>query len=825
MKILYVFAQLFKIQSNWIWETISICFTVFVITGLTWSCIRMWKQRKRSMDTGWHRIRKNMLWYGTMFVNAIFVFSLIIHVCIVLYIANSKYTLSDFSFDYDELHQELLNIDMYDKNGNKVYTVFNNGVNRETVSLNEIPNYVKDAFVDTEDKGFYHHSGVSVLGYVRAIYNKVLHPSASMNGGSTITQQLIKNVNGDMYNRNVLHKYQEALLSIVIENKYSKEEILEMYLNRIYLGNGNVYGVGTASKQYFNKKISDLSLAESAYLGGLPQAPSSYTENLELGNKRKNIVLFAMKENGSITESQYKKAIQQKIVLSKNAKNSSSALEAYSDYVLKEAKADYGITEDDLKNKGYSIYTYLDSNFQNKMYQEAQNFTYQDDRNTQDKKVQVGMAAVDNNNGKIIALYGGRNYVRGNLNRSYDYYQPGSILKPLAVYTPAFESEKWNPYSTVMDEKKSFHSYSPKNVGEKYEGEITVERALIRSANIPAVSVFENIGVEKGAKTLQQLGIEVQEKDKELHLALGGMEKGVTPIQMAQAYTVFPNYGYVEPAKAIKFIKDKNGHYIKMKETAKEKGKGKDVFTPENSFHMTEILEKVVSDPSGTGQKANIGRPVAGKTGTAEEVGTSGNRASWFVGYTPDVTMSVHLGFDKPSSNLYLTTSGGDEPARLFSNIMKKALAETPVKNFEKPEGVRSILEETALTQVQNVQAHYDSKQKQVVISWDKNKYTKNIVYKVFKKGKNGKDIEVGSTSGTSLQDTNLSMKKAFETPSAHADWKEKILIFFKNILIFIQNIMYQRNTYYVVATYDNEKAPASDTDSVWIPKIKKENK
>lgn len=823
MKILFVFAQLFKIQSHWVWETVSIAFSVFLITGLTWSCIRMWKQKRRSRETGWKKVGNNTAFYGTLFINLVFVLSLIVHLSIVVYIANSKYTLRDFSFDYDELHQELLNIDMYDKNGNKVYTVFNNGVNRETVSLNEMPNYLKAAFVDTEDKGFYHHSGVSVLGYVRAVYNKVLHPSSSMNGGSTITQQLIKNVNGDMYNRNVLHKYQEALLSIVIENKYSKEEILEMYLNRIYLGNGNVYGVGAASKQYFGKKVSDLSLAESAYLGGLPQAPSSYTENLELGNKRKNIVLYAMKENGSITESQYNKAMQQKITLSKNGKSSSSSLEAYSDYVLKEAKADYGITEEDLKNKGYSIYTYLDSNFQNKMYQEAQNFTYKDDNNPQGKKVQVGMAAIDNNNGKVIALYGGRNYVRGNLNRSYNYYQPGSILKPLAVYTPAFESEKWNPYSTVIDEKKSFSGYSPKNAGEKYEGEITVERAIIRSANIPAVSVLEDIGVEAGANALKKLGISVQEKDKELHLALGGMEKGVTPIQMAQAYTVFPNYGYFEPAKAIKFIKDKNGNYIHMKETAKTKGK--DVFTPENSFHMTEILQKVVSDENGTGQNANIGRPVAGKTGTAEEAGTSGNRASWFVGYTPDVTMSVHLGFDQPSSNLYLTTSGGDEPARLFSNIMKKALVDTPVKTFQKPEGVRSILEETALTQVQNVQADYDSKGKRVVLTWDKNKYTKNIVYKVFKKGKNGKDIEVGSTTNTTFNDTHLSMKQEFEVVPPNADWKERIMIFIKNIMIFIKNILFEHNTYYVVATYDNEKAPASDTDSAWVPKIKKENK
>lgn len=821
MKVLFLFAQLFKIQSNWFFEAVSMLTSIVIISFLTWAVIKSFKIKKKSHVTGFKKFKQNSLFYLTIILNFIFITSYIVHTAIVIYIANSDYQLSDFTFHEDDLQHELLNIDIYDQNGNKVYTVVNDGVNRETASLNEMPIYLQDAFVDVEDKSFYDHSGVSVMGYLRAIYYKIKDPSSSMHGGSTLTQQLVKNVNGDMYNRNVLHKYQEALLSIVIENKYSKNEILEMYLNRIYLGNGNIHGVGTAAKHYFNKNVSDLNLAESAFLAGLPKAPSSYTENLELGNKRKNVVLSVMKENGSITKSQLERASQKTISFApKNARKTSS-YDAYVDYVLKEAKEDYGITEEDLKNKGYSIYTYLNTNLQNTMYGKAQSFTYKDDSNPQGKKVQVAMAAVDNNRGKIISLYGGRDYVRGYLNRSYNYYQPGSILKPIAVYTPALETNKWAAFSEIMDAKTSFNGYSPKNAGEKYEGNITMQRAIIRSANIPAVTVLQDIGVDKGVETLENLDIEIKEKDKQLHLALGGMEKGVTPIQMAQAYTVFPNNGYFEPAKAIKFIKDKNGHFIDKKDSAKTKGM--DVFSSENAFQMTEMLRKVISDPNGTGRNANIGRPVAGKTGTAEEVGTSGNRASWFVGYTPDITMSVHLGFDEPSSNLYLTTSGGDEPAKLFASIMKKALDGTPAKEFEKPLGVKSISEESIPTKVENMKAKYDSKNKQVTITWDKLKINGNMSYKVFKKVKDGDDIEIGTTKEAEFHDKNLTYKGELEEIPTNSDWKEIITVIIKNIIEFISNLIPERNTYYVIPVYQNANLEPSEDDSVFVPKIKHE--
>jgi len=815
-KILLVFAELFKIQRNYFFEMLTILFCVGLIVFLVWSCVRMVKQ---PWGTGYRGVLKRIGFYATVGVTGVFFMGLVIHLALVLYIAHSDYKLKDFAFDETQFDQKLLNIDIYDQKGNKVTTIINDGVNRENVSLNEMPTYLKEAFVNVEDKNFYEHSGISVRGYLRAIYTKILHPSQSMNGGSTLTQQLIKNVNGDMYNRNVLHKYQEALLSIIIENKYSKKQILEMYLNRIYLGEGNVYGVGTAAKYYFNKNVSDLTLTESAFLAGLPQAPSAYTKDLALGNQRKNTVLAVMKENKSITKNQFTQASQQTVSFNKSASTKQTALDAYIDYVLKEAKDKYGLSDSDLKHKGYSIYTYLDTNLQNTMYEEAQSFTYRDDQNAQGQKVQVGIAAVDPSTEKLTAIYGGRDYIRGYRNRAYDRFQPGSILKPLIVYGPAFKTKKWNAFSIVNDEKRSFNTYSPKNAGEKYEGNISVERALIRSANIPAVTVFQDIGVNKGVSVLKKLGIPVKKADEDLHLALGGMEKGVTPIEMAQSYATFANFGYFQPAEAIKFIKDKSGNFIEPNEETSSKGV--DIFSPETAYHMTEILKKVISDPIGTGKNAAIGRPVAGKTGTAEEAGTTGNRASWFVGYTPDISMAIHLGFDKPSKDLYLTTAGGDEPAKLFASIMKKAYVNTPAKDFQKPIDVKSLSEGPILSKVSNVKTSYDKSNKRVIISWDKDKTASGITYKVFKKGKDGNDVEIGSTTNTVIYDNHLEQKAALETVPLNANWFEKIGIALRNAVTLVKNVWITKQTYYVIATYQDKASEPSNDQSVYLFKSK----
>lgn len=820
-KVLLLFAQLFKIQSNWLWEVLSISISITIILLLAWSVKKMSKKKRYKREKGLKRFLRKALYFMTIATTMFFIFSTIVHTSVITYIASTDYKLSDFSLEENQLNQEFLNVDIYDQEGNKVYTIINNGVNRETVTLDEIPDYLQNAFVSVEDKTFYQHSGISVRGYMRAVYYKLTKPSESMHGGSTLTQQLVKNVKGDIYNRNVLHKYQEALLSIVIENKYSKDEILEMYMNQIFLGtgSGNIHGVGTASKHYFSKHVSELTLAESAFLAGLAQAPSAYTKDLELGNQRKNTVLNVMQTNEYITANQATKA-KQKTIKFRTKQVEQSAIAAYADYVLKEAKEMYGIDEESMKHKGFDIYTNLNTELQKNMHEAVEGFTFQDDR--KEALVQVGMAAVDSNKGEIIALYGGRDYIRGYRNRSYDRFQPGSLLKPLIVFGPAFETGRWDAFSEVKDELRDFNGYKPKNAGDVYEGNISVERALIRSANIPTVSVLSEIGVQTGIDTLVKLGIPVEKEDNQLHIALGGMEKGVTPIEMAQSYATFQNFGYFEPAYAIKYIQDKNGKYIS---NIREKGKGIDIYSAENAYHMTEILQKVITDKSGTGGNAKIGRPVAGKTGTAEEVGTSGNRASWFVGYTPEISLSVHLGFDEPSNKQYLTTSGGDEPAKLFAQIMKKTLSNNLVSEFQKPTDVISLSEGPLLTKVHKVRLNYNKEEQHVEIEWDEVNTSGGVIYKVYKIGKEGQEIELGSTKETIFYDTELPIKSALLADPDKTDWEnnwlEILSTYWKNGVTSIGDSLWKKHSYYVIATYGDKASEPSKVKWILAPKLK----
>ena len=337
------------------------------------------------------------------------------------------------------------------------------------------------------------------------------------------------------------------------------------------------------------------------------------------------------------------------------------------------------------------------------------------------------------------------------------------------------------------------------------------------------MSILQDIGIETGTQVLEDLGIPIEEKDKQLHLALGGMEKGVTAIEMAQAYSVFPNYGYYEPAYSIKFIKDANGAFVQPKKEIENQGK--DVYTPETAYHMTEMLQKVVTSESGTAKNAAIGRAVAGKTGTAEEVGTTGNRASWFVGYTPEITMSVHLGFDKPSKAQYLTTSGGGDPAKLFASIAGSYLEGTTPRGFKVPEGVEPLAGSIQLTKVTGVHASLDKEKQHVVISWDKQPQLGGVVYQVFKEGEDGQDVLIGETKETTLFDTEVQTKEPYlptpEKPNPFTDfegwvddwkenWKEHAEVYGKNAVTFAKNNAFQLERYYVVASFEGKTSEPS---------------
>lgn len=558
--------------------------------------------------------------------------------------------------------------------------------NREKVSFDKIPKHVVDAFVATEDSRFYEHNGIDPIGIGRAIFKDIVTGSKA-EGASTITQQLARNVFLSK-DKTFMRKTKEMMIAMNLERKYSKTQILEMYLNVIYAGKG-VFGVQTASKYYFGKDVSQLSLDEGALLAALPKAPNSYSpiDHPEAALKRRNLVLSLMEKNGYITEQQMKEAQQKPLgVIKTEKKKTDVAYQAYLDYLVEEAENDLGISGEELYQGGYKIITYMDKDAQKAMfdeYQKEENFP----RDASDgKKVQSAMVIMETKTGGITAMVGGRDYAPKGTNRAKLRFQPGSTLKPLIDYTPALE-KGWTPNSIVRDDRVTYKKYggwTPRNFpGEGYAGGITMERALVDSRNAAAVWTLNEVGLENGVRYLKKFGIKPEPtEENNLSLALGGMEKGTSPIQMAQAYATFANNGNRPTGHVIKQILSKDGAVI-----VKENVETTPVVKPKSAYYMTEMLQSVVNN--GTGRAAAFGYPLAGKTGTQQYDGVSGaNRFAWFVGYTPDYVGAVYMGFDTTDKNHYLKTTGGGYPAKLFSRVMEKAMKDKERKDFERPEGL-----------------------------------------------------------------------------------------------------------------------------------------
>ncbi|WML48584.1 PBP1A family penicillin-binding protein [Neobacillus sp. PS3-34] len=553
---------------------------------------------------------------------------------------------------------------IYDQDNHEIQRLSANQ-NRELVSLKELPEYLKMAFVVTEDKRFYEHNGVDPKGIFRALYNNI-KSGTKKEGASTITQQLARNVYLSS-EKTLARKSKEVIIAAELERKYTKDQILEMYLNYIYLGSG-AYGMQAAAQEYFGKDAKDLTIAEAALLAGLPKAPSTYSprHNLELAKERRGVVLSLMRENKIISAQEEKEANGQEIILSQETFKKHSPYQAYIDFAAKEAADGLKISLEQLYHGGYHIYTNLDIHVQKSMNAAVSNYYFQEDE--RDQSVEVGMTSVDPKTGAVTALYGGRNYIYQDLNHSTTLYQPGSVIKPLAVYAPALETGLWKPDSLIKDEPMSFGDYSPHNAGGSYHGYVTLAEALARSLNIPAVSLLQEIGVNTGFQFVENAGITLDPNDRNLSLALGGLTKGVSTLEMAQAYGAFANNGVMIDAHAVRNITDRDGTSLLTVNPPAKK-----IMSAETAQEMTEMLQGVISKPYGTGKAANIGRPVAGKTGTTQLNinGIDGNKDAWFTGYTDHLVTSIHIGFDRTDKNHYITSGGGKTPAELFHWLMR----------------------------------------------------------------------------------------------------------------------------------------------------------
>ncbi|CAG7648401.1 PBP1A family penicillin-binding protein [Paenibacillus allorhizosphaerae] len=611
---------------------------------------------------------------------------------------------------------------IYDVSGKEVAVLA--AENRESVTAAEIPKKLRDAFIATEDKRFEEHAGIDFLGIGRALVKDVVARSM-VEGGSTITQQLAKNVflSAD---KTFFRKATEMSIAVALEERYSKDDILEKYLNRIFFGN-RAYGVKAASKKYFGiSDLNQLKLWQMATLAAIPKAPSTYNpiSNPEKSKDRRGVVLKLMADQGYITEAERAEAAAVDYVPQQGA--TKDQYQTYVDYVLREAQNKYNIEEDDLMRGGYKIYTSLNPDAQKIMEQ-----TYANDKLFQkdgpEQKMQSSMVILDNKDGGIVAMIGGRDYVARGLNRAVQQpRQPGSSFKTIVAYAPALESGNYTPYSMLPDEQKSYNGYSPRNYDGVYRGQVSMFEAVKKSINAPAVALLNEIGVNKGIAFLKKLGIELDKNDNNLAIALGGLTKGVTTLQMAQAYSAFPNNGNMNEAHAISKIENSDGSL-----RAAFKSDKKSVMSAKTAWYMTQLLQGVV-EPGGTGTAAKFDRPVAGKTGSTQ-LDIKGlekyNRDLWFVGYTPEWTAAVWMGFDKTDSKHYVSMSSGGA-AVIFKEVMQKALAKTPMTAFVKPDGVPDL--GAPPKTIADLKGEYVKESRTVKLSWSA--IGDNVNYQLFRK-------------------------------------------------------------------------------------------
>jgi penicillin-binding protein 2A len=458
---------------------------------------------------------------------------------------------------------------------------------------------------------------------------------------------------------------------------------MERYLNQIYFGEG-AWGIQRAAQVYFGKDVSQLTLNESATLAGLVKAPSNLSpyKSMEKALERRNIVLSLMKSEGYISQKDFEKNLDQPIVLTdKETIDYKGKYPYYVDYLIEEAVNKYELTENEVLSGGLHIYTEL-----NPVIQDATEEVYQNENNfpvsKPDQLIQSGSVFLNPKTGGISALVGGRgDYTYKRFNNATNLIrQPGSALKPLAVYTAALE-QGYEFDDMLVDEPINIDGYQPQNIDKRYRGQVTMYDALINSYNIPPVWLLNKMGIEEGFNTVERFGIPLEKEDHNLGLALGGLHQGTSPLLMAQAFSAFPNDGIMMQAHAISEIKDAEGKIV-----GSWNGKSGRVTEPEVAQKMTYMLKDVVEN--GTAKNAQIPElDVAGKTGTTQLPfpGVDGSKDHWFVGYTPDIVGAIWLGYDKTDQDHYLTATSGVTVTTIFQQIVTKSMSELPNKDFNLP--------------------------------------------------------------------------------------------------------------------------------------------
>ena len=588
---------------------------------------------------------------------------------------------------------------IYDKNGDQAGSL--TGQKGTYVELDAISENLQHAVVATEDRSFYKNSGINYGRFFLAILTL-----GRSGGGSTITQQLAKNAYLSQ-DQTVERKAKEFFLALEINKKYSKKEILTMYLNNAYFGNG-VWGIEDASKKYFGVSASQLSLDQSAVLAGMLKGPEIYNPlySVENATNRRNTVLQNMVAAGYIDQATADQSaavdIHGQLVDAYEGKSEDYRYPSYFDAVINEAVNEYGLTEEDIVKNGYRIYTELDQNYQASMqviYDNTALFPVAEDGT----RAESGSVALDPKTGGVRALVGRVGSDENPGFRTYNYAtqaarSPGSTIKPLVVYSPAVAAG-WSTNKELDNSTTQYGSYEVNNyAGIQSSPTVPMYQALAESLNLPAVATANDLGLDTVFEYGKKFGLNMDKVDKSLAVALGA---GVTtnPMQMAQAYGTFANGGVMNDAHLITKIENASGQVVKS-----HSQKSTRVLSGSTTDKMTNMMLGTFSNGTGV-NAAPYGYTMAGKTGTTE---TSFNKDlsgdQWVIGYTPDVVISQWLGFPTTDENHYLTDSSAGTASEIFRNVANSVLPYTDgtqfdsVKNSYAENGIAPVGEETTET-------------------------------------------------------------------------------------------------------------------------------
>lgn len=570
-------------------------------------------------------------------------------------------TTHGISLDNEKLEKTIKSnsFQIIDANGKQL-----NSSNESYINLSKLSASTTNAFVCAEDKRYYKHKGLDYIRIGGAIISNLKTKSFS-EGASTISQQLIKNTQLSS-EKTIKRKLKEFKLTKELEKKYSKNQILEMYLNNIYFGNG-CYGIENASKHYFNKSASKLTIAESALLAGTINAPSVYdiASHTDKAITRRNLILGLMKKYNKISEKEYSDAIAEKVNLNITELSFNSA--SYNK-ILEEACKILKTTENSLKSKNIKIYTSINQNLQNEINKLANSYSKQLPKNSKTATI-----VIDKNTGGIISVTG------SSLTLS-SKKQPGSTIKPILVYAPAFENGIVSPATKILDSKINISGYIPENADKKYHGYVSIRESLKNSYNIPAVKLLNEIGIENAQNLAKKMNLSFEPEDNNLAIALGGLTSGTTLKQIADCYLCFSNNGNFKLSHYISKI-EKDGKILYENTNKKTQ-----VMSESTAYLITDILKDC--SKTGTAKRLkDFSFDIASKTGTVGKANSSNNTDAFNVSYTNSHVILSYIGGD----DLPSTINGATYPTMITKDILEKLYSNYTPASFQMPDSVTTL--------------------------------------------------------------------------------------------------------------------------------------